>query len=136
MYLVSYYFRPFAILGGPVAPTDTPPKPGGYFARLARPDASGSFQRKTPASYGYKGDPIMDLPETAVATRGIGSFYDPSELNWVDQDASEPWIDYRDKGAAITCKGKLQRRGFYKSTCQLIDLDDLHFTVRAEGAVQ
>lgn len=65
-----------------------------------------------------------------MGNRAIGAVYNPEELNWVDQDSSEPWVDFRNQGPDITCKGKLQRRGFYKSTCELIDLDDLHFTVR------
>jgi len=117
---------------GPAGP-DAAPKQLGYFARLGQKDANaGTYQRRAPTSYGgYSdyGEPTMDLPDSEVGRREIGSLYNPSELNWVDQDTTEPWVDFRDPQPDVTCKGKLQRRGFYKSTCELIDLDDLHFTV-------
>ena len=112
-------------------PKGLPPKPGGYFARLGRSEG-GTYQRRVPMSFGGS-DIAMDLPGSDLASRGIGAPYDANELNWVDREP-EPYIDFRDQGPSVTCKGKQQRRGFYPSTCELIDLDDLHFTVHRVSA--
>jgi len=66
-------------------------------------------------------------PDLDITKRGPGSMYSPEELNWVDQH-EEPQPDFRNTGPEIVCRGKRQRHGFKAATCDLMDLDDLHFT--------
>jgi ribosomal protein S18 len=73
---------------------------------------------------------IEELPgPLEFAKRGGGEMYEPEDLNWVDQ-AEEEYVDVREKGAPEeqVCRGKRQRHGFKAPTCDLIDLDDVHFT--------
>jgi len=102
-------------------------KPGGYFARhLGRGDDGDS----QPFSMDWTPtQPFEDVPEPIPGGDYFkgGQTYIPEELNWVDRPEKKK-TDHRSSAPEESCRGKRQRHGFKAATCNLMDLDDLHYT--------
>lgn len=109
-------------------------KPGGYFARhLGRNDSGDSqafsmdwtplSQFDNSESFKIPGGDYFDSGNTA----NDATMYTPEELNWVDRPERKV-ADPRSWAPEESCRGKRQRHGFKAATCNLMDLDDLHYT--------
>mmetsp|Transcript_6588 Transcript_6588/g.15113 ORF Transcript_6588/g.15113 Transcript_6588/m.15113 type:complete len:220 (+) Transcript_6588:26-685(+) len=115
-------------LSGDAPPPDEPPKfTGGYFSNLV----ADTENKDKSIDYGNDDEPGEDeIIPSDLSSRGSSvNPYAPEELNWVDQGPMNTWKDFRNAEAPDSvCRGKRQRHGFTPTTCELIDLDDLHFT--------